>query len=79
MRTDNYYANLERHQTTQDRAVRRRMMKEEQTQELRDQFAMAALTGLLAHHINHWEWKDYARGAYYAADAMLKARENNHE
>lgn len=46
---------------------------------LRDQFAMAALTGLLAHigivARNAPSDDDLARGSYEFADAMLKARE----
>ena len=41
---------------------------------LRDQFAMAALTGLLANPRSH-AWPDEASRAYEYADAMLEARE----
>lgn len=42
---------------------------------LRDQFAMAAFTGLLANSDLIGETEDYARWAYQHADAMLKERE----
>jgi hypothetical protein len=42
--------------------------------DLRDQFAMAALTGLLANP-DAAKYKDRAEVAYNYADAMLKARE----
>lgn len=44
---------------------------------LRDQFAMAAVTGqvpLIGEH-NSWRWDSVARNAYALADEMLKARE----
>ena len=41
---------------------------------LRDQFAMAALTGALAGRVVN-ERTEWARAAYELADAMLKARE----
>jgi hypothetical protein len=45
---------------------------------LRDQFAMAALTGLLAAELEYDNPADHmAKQAYIAADAMLKAREEN--
>ena len=43
---------------------------------LRDQFAMAALTGILVH--TGWDRKpteQLARLAYYQADAMMEARD----
>lgn len=63
-------------------------MKNENNPTLRDQFAMAALTGLLANsggpvqasalrgtgYVNH-ETADVAGWAYELADAMLKERE----
>ena len=42
--------------------------------DMRDQFAMAALTGLLANP-DAAKYKDRAEVAYNYADAMLKARE----
>lgn len=45
---------------------------------LRDQFAIAALTGYLASAewaTIDYEWKEISEQAYKAADAMLKARE----
>ena len=49
---------------------------------LRDQIAMAALQGLLAtgdkyHDDDTIGWQWYARAAYFCADAMLLAREEN--
>ncbi len=46
---------------------------------LRDQFAMAALTGLLAYAdgdrlSERWDHNDFAEEAYSYADAMMKAR-----
>lgn len=41
---------------------------------LRDQFAMAALQGMLAAN-DTYEPKEYANDAYAIADAMLEARE----
>ncbi len=43
---------------------------------LRDKFAMAALTGLLALGSREWEIdeREVAKAAYILADAMLKAR-----
>jgi 2,4-dienoyl-CoA reductase-like NADH-dependent reductase (Old Yellow Enzyme family) len=42
---------------------------------LRDRFAMAALTGMLAGDPNYpTTWEDAADAAYLAADAMLAAR-----
>jgi hypothetical protein len=46
-----------------------------ETATLRDQFAMAALTGLLANP-DAAKYKDRAEVAYNYADAMLKARED---
>ncbi len=43
---------------------------------IRDQFAMVALTGLLA-DCQNWDYDkapDFAKGAYAFADAMLEAR-----
>lgn len=42
--------------------------------ELRDRFAMAALTGMLADSKLRGPQADFARDAYQMADAMLKAR-----
>jgi hypothetical protein len=41
---------------------------------LRDQFAMAALTGLLSDPVRDADSADYAECAYEYADAMLEAR-----
>lgn len=41
---------------------------------LRDQFAMAALTGLLAQTDKPVSAAEFARQAYVAADAMMEAR-----
>ena len=49
--------------------------------DLRDEFAMAALTGLLSHGQflpNEWESKASV-AAYKCADAMIKARKIQHE
>ncbi len=43
--------------------------------ELRDRFAMAALTGLLADSNLDTDENSFAKLAYTYADAMLKARE----
>ena len=45
--------------------------------ELRDRFAMAALTGMKANPNSDGTQYDYAKWAYEYADAMLKAREEN--
>lgn len=47
------------------------------TATLRDQFAMAALTGMLAatRETEYVSWDTMASAAYRAADAMLAARE----
>lgn len=43
---------------------------------LRDEFAMAALQGLLANPQGKaGHWKEAAKGAYKAADAMMKERQ----
>jgi hypothetical protein len=44
--------------------------------DLRDQFAMAALTGIVGHPQPLEGCAEYARLAYEFADAMLKARES---
>lgn len=41
---------------------------------LRDQFAMAALTGIMAHCGAMDGYEENAKGSYRQADAMLKAR-----
>ena len=51
------------------------------TPTLRDQFAMAALTGFTnqvegQQSPTTWAWDGLAQAAYRAADAMLKARED---
>jgi len=48
------------------------------TATLRDQFAIAALTGLLANP-DAAKYKDRAEVAYNYADAMLKAREHKND
>jgi hypothetical protein len=50
-------------------------MKAEVRQRLRDQFAAAALTGLLAGFQNGKSCDSYAQEAYEVADAMLRARQ----
>ena len=42
---------------------------------LRDEFAMAALTGMLAANVRHYHPEALAADAYLTADAMLAARE----
>ena len=43
---------------------------------LRDQFAMAALTAIIAHPLGcAGQWEDAAKQSYEAADAMLAERE----
>ena len=41
---------------------------------LRDEFAMAALSGLLADTQVRQSWKEYARDSYDIADAMMAER-----
>ena len=59
----------------------RKAYKEQQRKqarnELRDRFAMAALTGLLACPNSDGTQYDYAKWVYQYADAMLKARGEN--
>ena len=45
-----------------------------ETPTLRDQFAIAALTGILADHTRDDDHKGHAANAYEYADAMLAAR-----
>lgn len=42
---------------------------------LRDYFAAAALTGLLAKATSDYDWRGVAEDSYLAADCMLAARE----
>jgi hypothetical protein len=42
--------------------------------ELRDRFAMAALTGLIANHTIDEKRSTYADWSYHFADAMMEAR-----
>lgn len=42
---------------------------------LRDQFAMAALQGMIAHYGNDGDFKEASRLAYEHADNMLEARQ----
>ena len=56
-----------------------RLLREQQAEaqardELRDRFAMAALTGLLADHTMDIAVTEFADLSYEYADAMLKAR-----
>ena len=53
----------------------RKLGKEENDIILRDQFAMAALTGLLMQTEKAHPSSVFAREAYICADAMMKARE----
>ena len=51
---------------------------------LRDQFAMAALQGLLSHRgnsfpVEHYDCVDFSNVSYELADAMLKARDKQDE
>ena len=41
---------------------------------VRDQFAMAAMTGLLAGRTDHFNRVEWAKAAYEIADAMMEAR-----
>lgn len=41
---------------------------------LRDEFAMAALQGMLADTQVRQSWQDFAKDSYELADAMLAAR-----
>ena len=45
------------------------------TATLRDQFAMAALTGIMANHESWGNAQERAERAYEIADAMMKERE----
>lgn len=49
-------------------------VKERTGPNLRDQFAMAALQGMIASGKDNWSWADFALEAYSSADAMLKQR-----
>ena len=49
--------------------------KREKLERLRDEFAMAALTGLVSYVVKGATFENVAEDAYKAADAMLKARE----
>lgn len=53
----------------------RHMEIEVARQRLRDEFAMAALTGLLSSAGTMGTREGYCQGAYEFADAMMKARE----
>ena len=58
-----------REQQDKERAI-------EEAKELRDRFAMAALTGLIINNLaQQYTPQDNAEDAYRYADAMLKARE----
>ena len=46
-------------------------------QELRDYFAAAALTGLIANAERDGSAEDYSKDAYLFADAMLKERQRD--
>ena len=62
--------------TSQDIAAQRAMIERGERERLRDTFAAAALTGLLAGPGDKDFSADYwARHAYEAADAMLRERE----
>lgn len=52
--------------------------KHEHPKTIRDEFAMAALTGLLANPSTDETWQQYSEWAYEIADEMLKAREASH-
>ena len=49
-------------------------LKTVRADDLRDQFAMAALQGLLIRHQIGWRHIDYAQEAYQMADAMIKEK-----
>ena len=51
-------------------------LNEKQTEELRDRFAIAALTGLISDAAEHMSPNDYAEIAYATADSMLAERAN---
>ena len=55
--------------------ARAAVTSEEQSPHLRDQFAMAALTGLLSGRSHVGIRMDWSKAAYEFADAMMKARE----
>ena len=46
---------------------------------LRDQFAMAALTGVIAPTMGTWNANKVAQSCYLIADAMLKQREEGRD
>ena len=51
-------------------------LNEKQTEELRDRFAIAALTGLISDAAEDMSFNDYAQIAYVIADSMLAERAN---
>lgn len=47
---------------------------------IRDQFAMAALTGLIANTQNgYYDWESYAKYSYELADKMMRVRDKDKE
>ena len=54
-----------------------KQFEEQERRALRDRFAMAALTGLLADHTMDFAVTEFADLSYKYADAMLKARGND--
>ena len=53
---------------------------EEPTQDemtMRDQFAMSAMSGMLANNIRYASYENMARWSYEVADEMMKARKEN--
>lgn len=66
--------------TTEDHMMRELIEEGERSarRKLRDQFAMAALTGLVASDTSNGKsWKIIAESAYASADAMLAQREKD--
>lgn len=60
--------------TDEQRQLEAQAMQRLQLERLRDEFAMAALQGMLADTQVRQSWQDFAKDSYELADAMLAAR-----